>query len=74
MPRRGFQIGVPTTSTESTPMNTTGHRRLANGSLLRLDFEHGTYVGTLYSADLTVEQEFKAASIDEVSRRMRTWI
>ena len=59
---------------ESTPMNTTGHRRLANGSLLRLDFEHGRYVGTLYTADLAIEREFKAASIEHVSRQMKTWI
>ena len=55
-------------------MHTTGHRRLANGSLLRLDLERGNYVGRLYTADLTVKKEFAAASIDEVSRHMRTWI
>jgi len=55
-------------------MHTTGHRRLANGSLLRLDFERGNYVGRLYTADLTVEKVFAAASIGEVSRQMHTWI
>jgi len=55
-------------------MHTTGHRRLANGSLLRLDFEGGKYVGRLYTADLTVEKVFAAGSIDRVSRQMKMWI
>ena len=61
-------------STESATMHTTGHRRLANGSLLRLDLEGGKYVGRLYAPDLTVKKVFGAASIGEVNQRMLQWI
>ena len=33
-----------------------GHRRLADGSLTRLDIEHGQYVGRLYTPHLTVRK------------------
>ncbi|MFZ0718852.1 hypothetical protein [Mycobacterium sp.] len=55
-------------------MHTTGHRRLADSSLLRLDLEGGKYVGRLYAPDLTVKKVFSAASIDEVNRQMLQWI
>jgi hypothetical protein len=61
-------------STESAAMHTTGHRRLANSSLLRLDLEGGKYVGRLYAPDLTVKKVFSAASIDEVNQQMLQWI
>ena len=56
-----------------TPMMTTGHRRLQNGLLLRLDIERGNYVGSLYGADLSVKRVAVGASIDAVNRQMAQW-
>ena len=56
-----------------TPMMTTGHRRLQNGLLLRLDIERGNYVGTLYGADLTVKRVAVETSIEEVNRQIARW-
>jgi hypothetical protein len=33
----------------------TGHHRLADGSLLRVDIELGRWVGSLYTADMRVK-------------------
>jgi hypothetical protein len=33
----------------------TGHRRLANGWLVRVDIELGRWVGTLYTPEMTVK-------------------
>ena len=33
----------------------TGHRRLADGSLLRVDIELGRWVGSLYTPDMRVK-------------------
>jgi hypothetical protein len=33
----------------------TGHRRLANGSLVRVDIELGRWVGSLYTPQMTVK-------------------
>ena len=35
----------------------TGHYRLADGSLLRVDVELGHFVGTLYSPGMSVKRE-----------------
>jgi hypothetical protein len=35
----------------------TGHYRLADGSLLRVDIELGHFVGTLYSPGLSVKRQ-----------------
>jgi hypothetical protein len=36
----------------------TGHRRLANGSLVRVDIESGRWVGSLYTPQMTVKTLF----------------
>jgi hypothetical protein len=36
----------------------TGHRRLANGSLVRVDIELGRWVGSLYTPQMTVQTLF----------------
>jgi hypothetical protein len=33
----------------------TGHCRLPNGSVLRVDFEMGRWVGTLYGPSMTIK-------------------
>ena len=35
----------------------TGHQRLPNGSLLRVDFEMGRWVGRLYTSDMRVKTQ-----------------
>jgi hypothetical protein len=35
----------------------TGHRRLTDGSVLRVDFEMGRWVGTLYSPSMTIKTQ-----------------
>jgi hypothetical protein len=35
----------------------TGHHRLADGSLLRVDIEWGRWVGSLYTPDLRVKTQ-----------------
>jgi hypothetical protein len=35
----------------------TGHHRLADGSLLRVDVELGSFVGTLYTPEMRVETQ-----------------
>jgi hypothetical protein len=35
----------------------TGHCRLPNGSVLRVDFEMGRWVGTLYAPSMTVKTQ-----------------
>jgi hypothetical protein len=35
----------------------TGHRRLPDGSVLRVDFEMGRWVGTLYLASMTIKTQ-----------------
>jgi hypothetical protein len=36
----------------------SGHRRLPDGALLRVDFEMGRWVGTLYTPSMTVKTQF----------------
>jgi hypothetical protein len=36
----------------------TGHYRLADGSLVRVDFEHGHWVGRLYTPEMKVKSQF----------------
>jgi hypothetical protein len=36
----------------------TGHHRLADGSLLRVDIERGSWVGSLYTRDMRVKTRF----------------
>ena len=35
----------------------TGHRRLPDGGVLRVDFERGRWVGTLYTPSMTVKTQ-----------------
>ncbi len=42
----------------------TGHHRLANGSLLRVDIELGRWVGTLYTPDMRLKQQIVGSDID----------
>ena len=35
----------------------TGHHRLADGSLVRLDFERGHWVGRLYTPEMKVKSQ-----------------
>jgi hypothetical protein len=46
----------------------TGHRRLANGLLVRVDIELGRWVGTLYTPELTVK-----TLIVGTEAEVRTW-
>ncbi|MGB9222735.1 hypothetical protein [Mycobacterium sp.] len=42
----------------------TGHQRLANGSLLRVDIELGRWVGSLYTPDMQLKQQIVGSDID----------
>ena len=35
----------------------TGHHRFPDGSVLRVDFERGRWVGTLYAPSLTIKTQ-----------------
>ncbi len=35
----------------------SGHYRLPNGGVLRVDFESGRWVGTLYAASMTIQTQ-----------------
>jgi hypothetical protein len=35
----------------------TGHRRLPDGGVLRVDFERGRWVGTLYTPSMTIKTQ-----------------
>lgn len=42
----------------------TGHRRLADGSLLRIDMELGRFVGSLYTRDMRVKTRIVGSEIE----------
>ena len=42
----------------------TGHHRLANGSLLRVDIESGRCVGSLYTADMRVKTQIVGSDVE----------
>ena len=42
-------------STSAVSPRATGHHRLADGSLVRIDIELGRWVGRLYTPDLVVK-------------------
>lgn len=49
----GFPVG---TTDRAIPMH-TGHHRLSDGSLLRVDVELGRFVGTHYTPEMHVKTE-----------------
>ena len=53
------QLGNPLTigATHRAISMQTGHFRLADGSLLRVDIELGRFVGTLYNPEMRVETQ-----------------
>jgi hypothetical protein len=53
-------------------MTHPGHHRLADGSLLRLDIEHGRYIGRLSTRDLTV-RKVVIGTQEYVTQQMREW-
>ena len=42
----------------------TGHHRLADGSLLRVDIELGRWVGSLYTPDMRVKTQIVGTDVD----------
>ena len=42
----------------------TGHHRLADGSLLRVDIELGRCVGSLYTPDMRVKTQIVGTDVD----------
>lgn len=56
----------------SISLTQTGHYRLADGSLIRLDRELGRWVGTEYGPDLTVRRRVVGAQ-DRVTYEVATW-
>jgi hypothetical protein len=53
-------------------MTHPGHRRLADGSLIRLDIEGGQYVGRLYTPHLTVGKVVIGTQ-QYVTQQMQEW-
>jgi hypothetical protein len=51
----------------------TGHYRLSDGSLLRVDVELGRFVGTLYTPEMNVKTQFHGSAakvhawVDEIA-------
>jgi hypothetical protein len=41
----------------------TGHHRLADGSVVRVDFEMGRWVGRLYAPEMTVQSQFVGTDV-----------
>ncbi|HZA11999.1 hypothetical protein [Mycobacterium sp.] len=56
----------------TTILNRPGHIRAADGSVVRLDVEMGTYVGRYYRQDLSV-RAVVSGSLAEVQAAMRGW-
>ena len=50
------------------PMS-TGHYRLADGSLVRVDIELGAWVGRLYAADMKVKDRVRGTNAE-----IRAWL
>lgn len=42
----------------------TGHHRLADGSLLRVDIELGRWVGSLYTPDMQVKTQIVGSDVE----------
>ena len=42
----------------------TGHHRLADGSLLRVDIERGSWVGSLYTRDMRVKTRVVGSDVE----------
>ena len=53
-------------------MTHPGHRRLADGSLIRFDIERGKYVGRLYTPHLTV-RKVSIGTQEYVTQQMQEW-
>lgn len=51
---------------------TTGHQRLADGTLVRIDVEAGRYVGRHYAADLTVVNRV-VGTLQQVQGEVGQW-
>jgi hypothetical protein len=70
--RRPLPVGAP----HAIPMQ-TGHHRLADGSLLRVDVELGRFVGTLYTPGLNVKNQIRGSAdrvhewVDEIAAGYR---
>ncbi|BCI91903.1 hypothetical protein I545_6467 [Mycobacterium kansasii 662] len=50
----------------------TGHHRLADGSLLRVDIELGRWVGSLYTPDMQVVRRIIATDLEVHAWAIRT--
>jgi hypothetical protein len=50
----------------------TGHIRLSDGSVIRLDFESGHYVGTYYRPDMTTHARV-AGGLNRVQASIEAW-
>jgi hypothetical protein len=53
-------------------LDRTGHIRAADGAVVRLDVEMGSYVATCYRPDMSVRAEARG-SLAEVQIAMRGW-
>jgi hypothetical protein len=56
----------------TTILNRPGHIRAADGSVVRLDIEMGTYVGRYYRPDMSI-REVVIGSLAQVQTAMRGW-
>jgi hypothetical protein len=63
---------VPVVAPHAIPMH-TGHHRLADGSLLRVDIELGRCVGRLYTPEMNVKTQIQGSAakvhawVDEIA-------
>ncbi|MCW2686450.1 MAG: hypothetical protein JWR37_1340 [Mycobacterium sp.] len=69
----GLPVGAP-----HAILTHTGHYRLADGSLLRVDAELGRFVGTLYTPGMNVKNQIHGSAakvhawVDEIVARYPT--
>ncbi len=66
---RAERLAAPRPRQQGYTMSTistmrTGHYRLADGSLLRVDIEFGRWVGSLYTQDLRVKTRVVGSDVE----------
>ena len=65
---RSPRLGPAASRRTGLPMS-TGHYRLADGSLVRVDIELGAWVGRLYASDMKVKDRIRGGDAE-----IRAWL
>lgn len=54
-------------------LNRTGHQKLSDGSVLRIDAELGRYVASFYNSDITL-RAYSYGTLDVVKAVVAAWV